>query len=487
MTAPSSSLIESASLLWTEPGRARPPLPLSRLTPRLYVSHFLSTWNSRMFEFGAVLFLIAIYPGTLLPPSLYALARGIAATLFAPGLGTLVDTANRLSIVRYSILIQRLSVAASCAGLYVLYILHTPLQVPWHTGQHSLGHVPRATADEAPQTPVQIALFAAIAVLACSEKLASTLTTLAVERDWVVVLTTDEPAARARLNTRMRQIDLFCKLVSPLVIAILESMSTSVAILATAGMTLASVGPEVVFVAQIYNRVPALQRAPALPATVGSPSASLATTARAAFRHALVQSLRALPMYTRHATFLPSIALALLYLTVLSFAGQMAAFLRAEGFSSAAVGAARVVSTALEISATLLAPRLVAAIGPVRTGIWALSCLIRGDVRVLGLVGGVALSRVGLWGYDLAAQMIIQEEVAEPLRGSFSSIEASAQNFFELLAFTITAVFHRPDQFYIPALISFGAVASASLLYTRFVKLRRGHLFHAPICLKHRE
>lgn len=39
------------------------------LTRKLDLSHFLSTWNSRVFEFGAVLYLASIYPGTLLPLS----------------------------------------------------------------------------------------------------------------------------------------------------------------------------------------------------------------------------------------------------------------------------------------------------------------------------------------------------------------------------------------------------------------------------------
>ncbi|KAJ3979583.1 hypothetical protein F5890DRAFT_908922 [Lentinula detonsa] len=43
-----------------------------RVKISLYISHFLSTWNSRVFEFGAVLYLATIYPGTLLPMSIYA-------------------------------------------------------------------------------------------------------------------------------------------------------------------------------------------------------------------------------------------------------------------------------------------------------------------------------------------------------------------------------------------------------------------------------
>ncbi len=70
---------------------------------RLYLSHFLSTWNSRIFEFGAVLYLATIYPGTLLPMSVYAFTRGLFAIIFAPVVGQYIDTGNRLQVVRVSI------------------------------------------------------------------------------------------------------------------------------------------------------------------------------------------------------------------------------------------------------------------------------------------------------------------------------------------------------------------------------------------------
>lgn len=80
----------------------RNPVP-ARITYGLYISHFLSTWNSRVFEFGAVLFLASIYPGTLLPMSIYALSRGLSAILFAPAVGHYIDARNRLHVVRSSI------------------------------------------------------------------------------------------------------------------------------------------------------------------------------------------------------------------------------------------------------------------------------------------------------------------------------------------------------------------------------------------------
>jgi len=70
---------------------------------RLYLSHFLSTWNSRVFEFGAVLYLATIYPGTLLPMSIYAFTRGLSAIVFAPSIGLYIDTGNRMQVVRVSI------------------------------------------------------------------------------------------------------------------------------------------------------------------------------------------------------------------------------------------------------------------------------------------------------------------------------------------------------------------------------------------------
>lgn len=75
----------------------------ARIARRLYISHFLSTWNSRVFEFGAVLYLATIYPGTLRPMSVYALTRGLAAIVFAPVVGQYIDTGNRLQVVRVSI------------------------------------------------------------------------------------------------------------------------------------------------------------------------------------------------------------------------------------------------------------------------------------------------------------------------------------------------------------------------------------------------
>lgn len=74
-----------------------------RINRPLYISHFLSTWNVRGFEFGAVLFLASIFPGTLLPMSVYALVRAASAIFLSPLVGRYIDSGDRLQVIRVSI------------------------------------------------------------------------------------------------------------------------------------------------------------------------------------------------------------------------------------------------------------------------------------------------------------------------------------------------------------------------------------------------
>ena len=70
---------------------------------RLYLSHLLSTWNSRSFEFGSVLFLAAIYPNTLFYLSIYAMLRAASGILLAGAIGWFIDCKARLPVARCSI------------------------------------------------------------------------------------------------------------------------------------------------------------------------------------------------------------------------------------------------------------------------------------------------------------------------------------------------------------------------------------------------
>lgn len=270
--------------------------------------------------------------------------------------------------------------------------------------------------------------------------------------------------------------------------------SSSQAIVILCGFAICSLPIEYLSIARVYRAVPTLQRS--TPNAAGHESSNI-------FRQ-LQHFASCIVIYVAHPAFLPSFALSLLYLTVLSFSGQMITYLLALGLPSGMIGALRGISAIFELSATWIAPRLTARIGAIRSGIWFINyqifwvgaacvCLwlpnllestsIPTTVWVTGSVVAVILSRVGLWGFDLCVQIIVQEEVEPELRGAFSSQEVAAQNVFEMLSFASTIVFARPEQFQVPASISACAVLAAGVLYACFVRVRRGHLVHLSTCI----
>ena len=234
----------------------------------------------------------------------------------------------------------------------------------------------------------------------------------------------------------MQRIDLLCKLFGPLFIALIDGASVKIAIIVNFCMNVASILIEYFAIARVYHRVSDLQQPKQRPRSdcqVHSVSTKRPGLLAHNWNHVkriIRNSASDFNMYVNHNAFLPSVAGAFLYLTVLSFAGQMVTYLLAAGYSSTQIGIARTLSVAFEVLATWVAPWVMGWIGPVRAGLWLSSwqviMLTTGIVvfftfyednplaSASGLVGGTILSRVGLRGFDLCAQFIIQE-VTTPL------------------------------------------------------------------------
>ena len=274
---------------------------------------------------------------------------------------------------------------------------------------------------------VAIALFSLTVFLACIEKLASIGNTIAVERDWVIVISSSLSLPREELNATMRRIDLFCKLVAPLFISFIDTFTTRGAIYTVIGLNTVAALVEYLAIAHVYRAVPQLAEVRTETATAQSSEAqSVATTFWAYFASMLSPWVT----YVHSPVFLASFALALLYLTVLSTGPQMSTYLLSLGFTPLDVSVMRFVSVVFELSATFAAPLLMRKIGVVRAGLWfvneQLLCVVAaaaafvfvrpGDGGPLGdkirggaLIAGVALSRLGLWGFDLSVQYVVQQ------------------------------------------------------------------------------
>ncbi|RAK99499.1 putative iron-regulated transporter [Aspergillus ibericus CBS 121593] len=449
----------------------------ARVLIRLYISHFLSTWNSRMFEFGAVLFLATIFPGTLLYASVYALVRSLSAVVLSSWLGSVVDRSNRLRAIRHSIIWQRLPVAASCACFVALL---------------------------APSTATVTSLiFVAVVLLACVEKLAATANTVAVERDWAIVVSRALDIPRqgmwlTDLNASMRRIDLFCKLLAPVVISLIDGFSTRIAIWTVLGVNVSSVVVEYIAIAQVYTSIPELERCQGRDNGIeDEPESGQASDAACRIPQYIAKVAAPWQEYVASSVFLASLALSLLYLTVLSFGTTMVTYLLHTGFTPLQVSAMRIGAVIAELSGTWAAPFIMDRIGPIRSGLWFLNwqfgCLAaavavfafldnQSQVVAVSLIVGVALSRIGLWGFDLSVQFLVQEGVDEHARARFSSTEMALQNIFELFSFATTIAFPLPEQFKYPVYISYGGIGMAAICFATYVRKERGHLLHTSKC-----
>jgi iron-regulated transporter 1 len=433
---------------------------------RLYISHSLSAWNSRLFEFGAVLFLAIIKPGTLLYVSVYALVRSLSAILLASRIGGYIDQWDRLKCIRISIVLQRVAVSLSCVmlGLWVL------LDV---------------------STRIAIVLFSGLVVLACIEKVGSIANTVAVERDWVPIISSSLEYDRSVLNASMRKIDLTCKLVAPVCISLLQSFSTIGAIATTLALSLISISIEYMAIARVYATIPELSQKV-------SSSSDTEESGAGQPKKSDGSSSKSWSSYFHSPVFLPSLALSLLYLTVLSTGVQYQAYMLSTNHTALVVSMVRLVAVLSELSATYLAPVIIAKVGQIRSGLWSINWQVVTLVLGVGsflltdnsswaswtLTAAIIISRVGLWGFDLAVQDIVQERVPEQQRGTFSACEVGLQNFFELISFASTIVFPNASQFRYPVVISLGAVLLADICYAGYVRHERGHLIHLSSCMK---
>ncbi|OQN95430.1 hypothetical protein B0A48_18487 [Cryoendolithus antarcticus] len=397
------------------------------------------------------------------------MARSASAILFATGIGWAIDHKARLEVVRFSIVAGRLAVILSAVAFWALWS-RTSLPI---------------RADRA--------IFSILILLSCVEKIASVTNLVSVERDWAVVVADGNEPGLQKLNARMRRIDLVCKLAGPLLIALIDGASTTVAIWLTLGLNVVSLPIEYYAINQVHRMNPKLGIPKPTPAARADSTTDVQERRRQCIGN-VKEMYNSFRLYFRHPACLPSFALALLYLTVLSFGGQMVTYLLSAGFNSFHIALVRTLSVIIELSATWIAPRIMSWISPSRGAMWFLSWQIlwltatvsffwiepRAIVAASGLAAGTILSRVGLWGYDLCAQVIIQTEVEEDIRGSFSTTEAAFQNGFELLSYALTIALPRPDQFKYPTLVSVVAVFCSGGMYAYYLRKRRGHLVHLP-------
>ncbi|KAL2919376.1 hypothetical protein HK105_201020 [Polyrhizophydium stewartii] len=464
-------------------------------------SYSFMTWSTRSQEWAAALFLTFVFPGTLLPVSIFSLAATATTILVSPLTVGLIDSFPRLPVTLSALSAQKLAIALA-AGL--LWARHG-----------SFGSLP-AAGDAADRTFRADAGYVVVVLAGCVLALASSLATL-------------------------RRIDLVCKLAAPLFVSVVAAAGTvPIAMAAVAGQSLTTMVLEWILLVRVHAMVPQLAaprgEAVAAAAATSEPNPTNAAAESEAVEIQPIQRpgqtetaqqvpnsgkrTSALQRTLGHQVFPTIVAIAQVYLTALAYGGPMVSYLLNRGYSQTLLAILRGASVVFGLLATVTSvTKLAQSLGPVRLGLWGvwqqtvclapavLSFWVSPNLASSSawlspalFFGGVTLSRWGLWTFDLAQMQIFQERqglarrlsevrggliltafvlsVAEIDVGLLSGVQLSLQNVFDLLGYVTTIIWHNPDDFWIPAVISFGAVLSAAITFSAYARKVRGHLVH---------
>ena len=475
----------------------------------LYLSHFFAQFSEGSWQFTLILFLAAVSDyQSLFLVSTYGMTSFAAVCLGGPRVGRFVDRANRLFAAQRFIWFENLGVIL--ASLLCYFLLRHVQTTQMLQGSEFTATVVNTTVDNVslssssssswrdeylhgvPVDVLSILLLIGIHIFGSLAQILDHGFLVAIERDWIVVMSTQCRPSQAKewlsqTNVTLKQIDLSCKIVTPAVAGWVVGATADLtkAALLVGILNVGSLVVEYVCTAHIYQLVPALTSRTL--ATVGQ-----TVDCEELGKHVPEQTRKeinaprnlclmpyGLGIYVKQPIAWGGFGLALLYLNALTFGGIMTAFLVYKGISVETTGIWRGISSAIGLMGTFVYHASVQRRTLVQTGQWSITYLFGclslcfasffvedHTISMTMLLLGACCSRIGLWVFDITITQLMQEFVPDGIRGTVGGTQQSLNAFFQLLSFSLGLIFPDPGQFYIFCGAGYFSIGLAMLLYT---------------------
>ncbi|XP_076349318.1 ferroportin-like [Tachypleus tridentatus] len=323
---------------------------------KLYCSRALSSWGDRMWSFAVGLYFIKLYPESLRLSAVYGFTASLAIIVCGAPIGSWIDKTARLKAARMSLIVQN-GVVVLCATIVCLFLIFEENQVQALKGWF------------------EVLCQMIVVVLAVITRLSSMATAICIEKDWTVVIAAGRKDKLTEINAAIRRIDLLSKLLAPLIVGQVMTISMVTAAIFLALWNIISVSVEYWLLWVIYQGCPQLalkrnkrQEKKDMDSEADEPTVVKSTSRRHC--PSCIRYFRGWQTYFQQEVFPAGLGLALLYMTVLGFDSITVGYVYTQGLSEGMMGGMSGLTGLVGVLGTFCYPQLRNRIGLERTGLF---------------------------------------------------------------------------------------------------------------------
>ncbi len=425
------------------------------LSSRMLLGRLLTRSGDQAWDFAVPLVLLQLLPGELRIAALYYLLIRIATVFFLPHLTQRIDYVDRLKASQIGVFLQLIGVAFGFASILAIAL----------TSGHNF------------QSLQFVSIFSLLVISGVMSQLGSTFMDISIAND--LVPSSFEGEGLSIFNSRLRQVDLFTEVASPVAAgALLLLTSQQWPVLGFSLIALWNVlsfFPEYGILKSIFNERPDLRSKP-----IRMDSASQ--------KGIFSQIKKGWSSFFREPVALVVVAYALLWLSVLSPHGVLLTAYLKDGWNlpELTIGIFRGLGAIFGLLATVLFPIVVKKMSVNQasllflafqavTLIFAYVLFLSADgFGQIGFLVLILLSRIGLYGFSLGEMQIRQTGILPGVRGEVNGFASALTALATIGLFTAGVALPSTDQFKYLVLSSVSFVIVALIIYGIWIHRQKG-------------